>query len=118
MIDNAKCGMMDDFCEQTDDFEKTLIIASRRVIIVNRRGMIASLLTSDGVHLDVGREEERLDGLLAPPDPLVVGGALPLPVDLVLYTVLYCTVLHWHCTVMYLLILWNIMSAFSKYPEE
>ena len=23
MIDNAKCGMMDDFCEQTDDFEKT-----------------------------------------------------------------------------------------------
>ena len=87
--------------------------------------MIASLLTSDGVHLYVGREEESLDGLLAPPDPLVVGGALPLPVDLVLYTVLYtvlyCTVLYCivlNCTVLYLLILWNIMSAFSKYPEE
>ena len=74
--------------------------------------MIASLLTSDGVHLDVGREQKSLDGLLAPPDPLVVGGALPLPVDHVLYTVLY------YCTVLYLLILWNIMSAFSKYPEE
>ena len=59
--------------------------------------MIASLLTSDGVHLNVGCEQKSLDGLLAPPDPLVVGGALPLPVDLVLYTVLYCTVLY--CTV-------------------
>ena len=85
--------------------------------------MIASLLTCHSVHLYVGGEEESLDGLLAPPDPLVVGGALPLPVDLVLYTVLYCTVLYCtvyctNCTTVYLLILWNIMSAFSKYPEE
>ena len=76
---------------------RRVFIVNRRVINASRRGMIASLLTCDGVHLDVGREEESLDGLLAPPDPLVVGGALPLPVDLVLYTVLYCTVLYCTC---------------------
>merc|ERR1712073_39923 len=90
-------------CRRVMIANRRMFILDRRVINASRRGMIASLLTSDGVHLDVGREQESLDGLLAPPDPLVVGGALPLPVDLVLYTVLYCTVLN--CTALYLLIL-------------
>ena len=76
---------------------RRLINANRRVILASRRGMIASLLTCHSVHLDVGPEEESHDALLAPPDPLIVGGALPLPVDLVLYTVLYCTVLYCTC---------------------
>ena len=71
-----------------------------------RRGMIASLLTCHSVHLDVGCEQESLDGLLAPPDPLVVGGALPLPVVLILYCILY-TVLH--CTALYTVLYCNVL---------